>query len=97
MTAFSEVWSQKETEAVLRVRVVTANGTFDRYCDKAAVHRSHLATEITYNRDVRPGPTASLTISVEVPMISWKLFQMKKARRGWICTEVSNRKRGVIP
>ena len=36
-------WSQQGAEAVLRVRVVIANGTFDHYCDKAAVQRSQLA------------------------------------------------------
>jgi hypothetical protein len=36
-------WTQQGAEAVLRVRVVIANGTFDHYCDKAAVQRSQLA------------------------------------------------------
>jgi hypothetical protein len=36
-------WSQEGAEAVLRVRVVIANSTFDQYCDKAAVQRSQRA------------------------------------------------------
>jgi hypothetical protein len=36
-------WSQLGAEAVLVVRVAIASGTFDHYCQKAAVQRSQLA------------------------------------------------------